>query len=217
MPSCGVASRTGSVRPYHHGDLAEALVSEGLALAQDGGPEAVTLREVARRIGVSPTAAYRHYEDRDALLGAVGRRARERLAQTLLDASSTVRRRDHRRRARERLRAMGAAYVRFGFDQPGLLAVAFLPLPSPPGAEGPELFAVLAGGLADLVAVGDLRAERLGDAALLCWSAVHGLATLAAAGGLAASPLSAWPAGASVDAAIASLVATVEQSLASLR
>src|SRR5262245_39851171 len=56
---------------YRHGDLRRALLKAGVELARDGGPEAVVLREATRRAGVVPNAAYRHFENRQALLQAV--------------------------------------------------------------------------------------------------------------------------------------------------
>ncbi len=56
---------------YRHGDLRRALLEAGTELARGGGPEAVVLREATRRVGVAPSAAYRHFADRRALLDAV--------------------------------------------------------------------------------------------------------------------------------------------------
>ena len=70
--------------PYHHGDLRNALVTQATALARAGGPDAVVLREAARRVGVSPSAAYRHFPNREGLLAAVASRAREALATEML-------------------------------------------------------------------------------------------------------------------------------------
>lgn len=58
-------------RPYHHGALPQALVAHAVELLDEGGAEAVTVREVARRAGVSPSAPFRHFPDRAALLSAV--------------------------------------------------------------------------------------------------------------------------------------------------
>src|SRR5258706_9385725 len=55
---------------YRHGDLRRSLLAAGIALAEDGGPEAVVLREATRRAGVAPNAAYRHFAGREALLQA---------------------------------------------------------------------------------------------------------------------------------------------------
>jgi len=69
-----------SFRPTHHGWLRDALVDAGPELARAGGPEAVQLRTATRAVGVSHTAAYRHFTDRDALLRAVCERCMTRLA-----------------------------------------------------------------------------------------------------------------------------------------
>ena len=62
---------------YRHGDLQRALVAAGTELAREGGPSAVVLREVTRRTGVTPNAAYRHFADKRALLHAVSMAAQE--------------------------------------------------------------------------------------------------------------------------------------------
>ncbi|MBN9608496.1 MAG: hypothetical protein BGO26_19325 [Actinobacteria bacterium 69-20] len=68
-------------RPYHHGNLAAALIDAGLEMAAEGGPEAVVLREVARRVGVSPTAAYRHFNGQSGLIEEVKKASLGRLAE----------------------------------------------------------------------------------------------------------------------------------------
>ena len=67
-------------KPYHHGALHKALVEASIALAREGGPDRVILREAARAAGVSHSAAYRHFADREALLAEVSRYARGQLA-----------------------------------------------------------------------------------------------------------------------------------------
>src|SRR5258705_12908116 len=57
-------------RPYHHGDLRRALINAALRLAEEGGLEQVSVREAARRAGVSAGAPFRHFETRDALMTA---------------------------------------------------------------------------------------------------------------------------------------------------
>ena len=60
-------------KPYHHGSLHSALIEASIALAREGGPDRVILREAARAAGVSHSAAYRHFADREALLAEVAR------------------------------------------------------------------------------------------------------------------------------------------------
>ena len=120
-------------RPYHHGDLRNALVVAATELAARDGPDGVVLREAARRIGVSPSAAYRHFPSREGLLAVVGSRARQSLTERMLAAMDAVHARDPRKRAAERFRACGREYVRFALEEPGLFAVAFRPSP-------PELY-----------------------------------------------------------------------------
>src|SRR5262245_6595104 len=99
---------------YRHGDLRRALLGAGIALARDGGPDAVVLREATRRAGVSANAAYRHFADRDALLGEVVSRAQARAADVISGTMDAVP--DDLApgpRARARFRAVGVGYLRF--------------------------------------------------------------------------------------------------------
>lgn len=172
---------------YRHGDLRNALVAVGLELARDGGPDAVVLREATRRAGVAPNAAYRHFADRGALLEAVCAAAQARLAiaieAELAAAHDTG---DPIERARARLRAVGAGYLRFAQDEPGLFRTAFwVPAdltqagdPARAGRSGLTPYQHLSVALDGLVAAGALPAERRPGAEFLAWSAVHGLALL---------------------------------------
>jgi AcrR family transcriptional regulator len=66
-------------RGYHHGNLRQALIATALAMAQENGPERVSVREVARRLGVSPGAPFRHFPNRRALMTAIAEEAAVRL------------------------------------------------------------------------------------------------------------------------------------------
>src|SRR2546427_8826755 len=66
------ASRAPAPKPYHHGDLRRVLIDAALQLVGEGGAEAVSVREAARRAGVSPGAPFRHFPSRDALMQAAG-------------------------------------------------------------------------------------------------------------------------------------------------
>lgn len=164
---------------YHHGDLRRALLAEASELARTGGPDAVTLREVARRLDVSPAAIYRHVPDREALLGEVAATARLALARRMLDEVATVDEKEPRERAIQRFRAIGRGYLRFAQEEPHLLGAAFLPIQPPDGpAEDPNPWNVLASALDDLVATGAMPAERRAGAEIVAWSSVHGFAIL---------------------------------------
>ncbi|MFO1540819.1 MAG: TetR/AcrR family transcriptional regulator [Chloroflexota bacterium] len=172
-----------SDRPYHHGDLREALVTAGVARARTGGPGAIGIRTLAASVGVSPTAAYRHFADLDAIVAAVAQRAREVLARRMQDAIDGVAEPDPRERAWARLRAAGRAYVLFAADAPELFATAFAPCPAVPARpDDPDAWRLLLGVLDELAALGELRPIPREEAAVVAWSAAHGLAGITAMG-----------------------------------
>lgn len=75
-------------KPYHHGDLARTLVETAAAMIEESGPEAVSVREVAKRAEVSPGAPFRHFASREALLAAVAGQAMERLSNAVTAAQA---------------------------------------------------------------------------------------------------------------------------------
>src|SRR6516225_10185070 len=111
-------------KPYHHGALRSALIEASIALAREGGPDRVVLREAARAAGVSHSAAYRHFADREALLAEVSRFARSELA------AEMHRRVNRTKDPRRRLRAVGTAYIDFALTEPGLVRTAFTSHPA---------------------------------------------------------------------------------------
>src|SRR5580698_1519973 len=92
---------------YHHGELRRALLDATLAIVASAGTTELSLRAVARRVGVSPQASYNHFRDRAALLAAAAEEGLRELARGLREA------RDRVRGAGERLEATGMAYVAF--------------------------------------------------------------------------------------------------------
>ena len=174
-------------KPYHHGALHSALIEASIALAREGGPDRVVLREAARVAGVSHSAAYRHFADREALLVEVSRHARSELA-------AEMRRRVNRAKdSLEQLQAVGTAYVDFALTQPGLFRTAFISHPAATPAEdhdrpaGPqtrspadstEPFEILGQVLDRAQDAGLLDPHRRPGAEIAAWSAVHGLASL---------------------------------------
>ncbi|MBO2446054.1 WHG domain-containing protein [Actinomadura barringtoniae] len=165
---------------YHHGDLRAACVRAARELLEDGGGGGgLSLRAVARRAGVSPTAPYRHYEDRDALVSAVAAEGYRELADHLVAAHPAP-------SAADDLAAIAVVYVRFALEHPALFRVMFA---EPCDFDNAERVAAVAditeyvGGLvrrafpgADVVALGTG-----------VWGLVHGLAFLHLDGKLDAS------------------------------
>ena len=171
-------------RAYHHGDLRNALVIAATELAARDGPDGVVLREAARRIGVSPSAAYRHFPSREGLLAVVGSQARQSLTGRMLAAMDAVHARDPRKRAAGRFRACGREYIRFALEEPGLFAVAFRPFPPELYVpEEPSPYHVLSGSLDQLDATGLLAVPRAG-AEEYAWIGVHGAAVLLGGGAI---------------------------------
>jgi AcrR family transcriptional regulator len=143
----------------------------------EAGPKAFTLREVARRAGVSHNAPYRHFRDKDDLLRAVAAQGFELLTESMLEEMRAG------RDAAERLRLAGRGYVRFALRWPQHIAIMFdLPVAAPQA--GQRAFDTLLDAIAAVQAEGGLPPGDPLPLAVVCWSAVHGLAKLAIGGRL---------------------------------
>lgn len=177
-------------RTYRHGDLRSALLDAGIALAREGGPAAIVLREATRRAGVVPNAAYRHFASHQALFEAVRAAALALLAREIEAQVNAARKlRDPGRRARAAFRGVGLGYLRFAWQEPGLFRTAFAGRPfglqefaaddaAPRGASGRDPFELLCDALDAMVVAGLLPAARRPGAEFMAWSAVHGMAFL---------------------------------------
>jgi len=172
-------------RSYHHGDLSRALVTEAIGTIQRGGAQALTLRAVGEKLGVSRTALYRHFPDKSALLAAVGREGFRTLRDRLRHA--------WRRRGggQSGLEAMGAAYVQFALDHPSHYRVMFGGHLAGKSARDPELeregaaaFETLVEALVSLQQQGTIRLDPPLRLAQYIWASVHGIAMLAIDGQL---------------------------------
>ena len=181
---------------YHHGDLRQALLAAGIDLAREGGPDAVVLREVTRRVGVSPNAAYRHFADRQALISAVSDAALAELATTIDAHIAAIPPGNAEAVARAQLRAVGTGYVAFALDSPQLFRTAFsVPTdlgdagaPARSGPSGLSPFTLLTTALDQFVSSGIMPLQRRLHGEFLAWSAVHGFAMLVIDGPLRSLP-----------------------------
>jgi AcrR family transcriptional regulator len=191
---------------YHHGNLHQALVDAGVDAAREGGSSALALRELAKTVGVSPAAVYRHFPSLDHLVAEVAQRAREELARRMIAARDAIEPDGSADAAWRRFLATGSAYVRFGVSEPRLFEAAFAPCAAPPPrADAPGAWDVLTGALDDLVRTGGIAADRRPLAPIVAWSGVHGLTSIASS--------QVAPEGMTLDAATDAVLAGVRAAL----
>lgn len=154
-------------RRYHHGELQASILQAAGEIVEKEGLAQLSVREAARRAGVSHNAPYRHFPDRESLLAALAAEGFERFAKALEEGQS-----------RDGLRGRGEAYVRFALEHPqrfrlmfgGEIAIHKHPVLRDAASRA---FAGLAGALTK-----HLAGVPSGDASIAAWALVHGLASL---------------------------------------
>jgi len=156
---------------YHHGNLKPALVGAARELLAVDGPDAVSLRDVARRVGVSATATYRHFADKDHLLAVVAAEGYREFADRLRSAYEGL----------DGFSGMGMAYIEFAQENPGMFRLMFGPLrrdlkryPELDEAAA-DAFSIMLDAAKRFVGARDEDVESVAYAA---WSFSHGLARL---------------------------------------
>jgi AcrR family transcriptional regulator len=181
--------RQSDERPYHHGDLRHAIVKAALEILRETQSLEFSLRELARRAGVSHNAPYKHFADKRELLAAVSAAGFEvltkRMAREIVGLGS----------AREQLFAMLRAYIEHGVENPALYSLMFGSYLSGPDRSRPAtelaeaektkaLLAavIIAGGLGRAIPQTPRNERKIAGAMLACWSLVHGLTLLLADG-----------------------------------
>lgn len=175
------ARRVTVKKGYHHGDLARSLVTAATLTLEREGPEAVTLRGVAKRAGVSVAAPYRHFEDREALMAAV-------MTDGFLElARVTEQARTEAATAPESVLAVGLAYLAFAAKHPVLYRTMFGHAGAKSAhpelmAAGKEALGVLQRAVDEARREGALLAEPAALVTLAGWALVHGLSSLHADG-----------------------------------
>jgi AcrR family transcriptional regulator len=160
---------------YHHGELRRTLLDVSIDVIDRRGVDALNLRELAARAGVSSGAPYHHFADRGALLSAIAEEGFGYLAAAMIrerDAAADD--------ASLRLAALGRAYVSFATTHRGYFRVMFRP--DLHGADlvqaRPRTFQILCDAIRDCQRSGVAPAGDWQPLVLTAWSAVHGLATL---------------------------------------
>jgi AcrR family transcriptional regulator len=158
-------------RPYHHGDLRQAVLSAAVAVIGESGPTQLSLRDLARRAGVSHAAPAHHFGDKAGLLTAIAAQGYHLLADTLTVA----------RQPSADFLEVGVAYVRFAVGHRAHFEVMFRPDLYHP--DDPEVATArqraadaLYGGVGSVAASG--RGPDIPLAGVAAWSLVHGFATL---------------------------------------
>lgn len=166
-------------RGYHHGNLREALLEGARQLVGERGPQGFTLTEAARRAGVSPSAPYRHFKDREEVLAELCRRGVALFGRRLEAAAGGT------RDPAEALQRMGPAYLAFAREEPGYYAAMFSVQSEETGGEAEKgsPFEALTGTIGALLPGGAGVAGRNPRlVAMQVWALSHGVAMLERAG-----------------------------------
>lgn len=175
--------------PYHHGDLRRAIVKAAVEILRETQSLEFSLRELARRAGVSHNAPYKHFADKRELLAAVSAAGFEALTNRMTRETLGL---DN---ARERLFAMMHAYVEHGVENPALYSLMFGGFLGGPNRSRPAIelaeaekakallaSVIVAGGLGRAIPHTSRNERKIAGAILACWSLMHGLTLLLADG-----------------------------------
>ena len=165
--------------PYHHGDLRQSLIDAALELiAQEQNAKTLSLRQVARQVGVSHTAPYRHFADKEELLAAVAEEGFRLLFDALQQSMANV------DEPLEQLQLSGVAYVQFALSHPSHYRVMFGAFqanhPDYPALNeaGGKAFGVMVEAISTGQTLGKIKVSASQELAWVAWSLVHGLAML---------------------------------------
>jgi AcrR family transcriptional regulator len=170
-------------RGYHHGRLKDALIEAARCLVAERGPAGFTLAEAAKLVGVTAAAPYRHFADRNELMGELARRGFALFGERLANAWD-----EGRPDPLQAFRRMGAAYLAFARAEPGLYAAMFGQLKCGPLAEaiGDKALETLEWAARAILAQSGAETSRIHAAAhelaYEIWSLSHGVAMLSLAG-----------------------------------
>jgi len=173
----------GERRGYHHGSLKDALLDAARSLLAERGPAGFTLAEAAKLVGVTAAAPYRHFTDRNALIGELARRGFEQFGARLAHAWD-----DGRPDPQTALSRMGTEYLAFSRDEPGLYTAMFntmAALSAPPtGSSAEKPLETLRSAARRVLRRRGALEGGAKELALEIWAMSHGVAMLALAGRL---------------------------------
>lgn len=174
---------------YHHGDLRRALLDATVALVAENGINGFTLRETARRAGVSHSAPFHHFSSRSAMVAAAAFESLEMLAECM--AAAVQKARANGAMSPGQIEAVGLAYVHFAIEHPERFRLMFRP-ELREGADAletdgpPAAYQIVIDIVSDGQARGEFSAGNPEELARTAWATVHGLASLMLDGPLAA-------------------------------
>jgi AcrR family transcriptional regulator len=165
---------------YHHGDLEAALLEAAVNLVRVNGPDHLSLRAVAEQVGVSPSAVYHYFPDKDSLISALGDQLFIKMSEMQRVAVGGIRG-TSARAARLRYREIGRTYFRWANSEPNLFRLmfgGFCKIEKRGTHESEEAFLMLSKCLDDLLATGVITATMRRYGELISWTAVQGASTL---------------------------------------
>lgn len=196
----------GTARPYHHGDLKRVVIETAQDMLRDDKGWQFTLREVARRAGVSHAAPYKHFPDKSALLAELATLGFNQLRDEISDAL-----RRPLRTARAQFIAAAKAYIQFAADNPSLYRLMFSA--DVDKKAFPKLDEAAATAFAELLGIlergqqsGAFKTQPVRGQAAATWALVHGFAMLAIDGQLLPEKVGAKP----IDAVLTSMLEGLE-------
>jgi AcrR family transcriptional regulator len=182
------AAKSAPRSSYHHGDLQWALIESAIKLVRKEGPARLSLRAVAADVGVSPSAVYHYFPDKDALVTGV---AHELFAQLFAIQQSALLKvsGNSAKAAKDKFRALGHSYFEWAHRDPNLFRLMFGGFCAVDRNKDPEhdpAFQMLQSALDELLTYGVIEKKARKDAEIFVWAAVHGATNLIIEGAMPA-------------------------------
>jgi AcrR family transcriptional regulator len=174
------ASKWAGRENYHHGDLQAAVTDSAIDLVRKNGPDHLSLRAVALQVGVSPSAIYHYFPDKESLISAVAEQLFLDLAGMQREALSKIPG-NSAAAAKLRYREIGRTYFRWAMKEPNLFRLmfgGFCKVDKAGGHAEDETFMILSNCLDELLERGVITRTMRRYGEIICWTAVQGASTL---------------------------------------